>query len=199
MEDSKAETDAGKVSFIVDYGLINSHLLAVSKDKTRVALTHICFEHKDGALHIMSCDGRVLFHTTIPDGIACVSGGGDWVALMHIPSKLKGGVRNPTYVVEVDGNIATFTNYAAGDIRLFTKEKGVIYPKVDQVENFKSKEPTKYNPFDPKILLAVHEYVGRSAYCHPVCADNRDEAPYQFTCSDREGVVRRATIMPIRK
>lgn len=198
MEDNKVETDAGKVSFIVDYNLINAHLSAVSKDKKRIELTHVCFEHKDGALHIKTCDGRVLFHTTIPDGIACVSGGGEWTALVGVSSKLKGGARSPSYVVEIDGDTAKFTNYAAGDIRLFTGAKDVTFPKTDPVENFEAREPTKYNPFDPKILLAVHEYVGRSAYCHPVCADNGDEAPYQFTCSDSEGVVRRATIMPIR-
>lgn len=197
MEDNNAETNAEKVSFAVDYGLINTHLLAVSKDKARISLTHVCFEHKDGALHIKSCDGRMLFHTKIPDHIACVSGAGEWVALVNIPSKLKGGVRSPVYVVEFDGDTAKFTNHAAGDIRLFARASDITYPNTDQVENFESKKPTKYNPFDPKILLAVHEYVGRSAYCHPVCANNGDESPYQFTSSDSEGVVRRATVVPI--
>lgn len=197
MEGGKVETDAGKVSFIVDYSLINEHLLAVSKDK-RPALKHICFEHKDDSLHIKSCNGRMLLHTIIPDKVAAIAGGGEWIALVNIPSKLKGGRRSPTYVVEVYGDTVKFTNFAADDIRLFTRENDITYPNTDQAEEFKPKEPTKYNPFDPELLLAVHEYVGRSAYCHPVCADNGDEAPYQFTCSDGDGVVRRATIMPVR-
>lgn len=196
MEDNKVETDADKVSFIVDYSLINKHLLAVSKDK-RPALRYICFEHKDGSLHIKSCNGRVLFHATIPDKIAGVVGGKEWVAIVKIPSKLKGGKYSPTYVVEVDGDTVKFANFAADDIRLFTRANDIIYPNTDQVENFKSKEPTKYAPFDPNILLAVYEYVGRSAYCRPVCQDNVGEAPYQFTYSDEDGVVKRATIMPI--
>lgn len=198
MEDNKVETDAGDVSFAVEGSLINTHLLAVSKDKTRIALTTMCFEHKDGCLHIKSCDGRMLFHTTIPDGLAGVSGEREWVLLVDIPAKLKVNKRSPFYVVYVVGDIARFTNYATGEIRLFNVVKGVTYPSTAQVETIKAREPTRYNPFRPEMLSAVYEYVGEGAYSHPVCADNRDEAPYQFTNSDKDEVVRRATIMPIR-
>ena len=194
MEGNKVETDAGKVSFIVDGSLINEHLLAVSKDRTRIALTCVRFEHKDGNLHILSCDGRMLFHTTIPDHVA---GEGEWSFMVNIPAKLKANKRNTLYVVEVDGDVVSFTN-AAGESRLFHKAKDATYPSTIQVETFDKREPTGYKPFDPRILSAVYEYVGIAAYSHPVCKDCDDEAPYQFTCTTSDGLVKRATIMPIR-
>lgn len=198
MEDNKVETDAGKVSFIVDCSLINEHLLAVSKDRTRIALTCVRFEHKDGNLHIISCDGRMLFHTTIPDDVAGVAGEGEWSFMVNIPAKLKANKRSPSYIVEADGDVVSFTNYVAGENRLFHKVKDATYPSTVQVETFDKREPTGYKPFEPRILSAVYEYVGVAAYSHPVCRDCADEAPYQFTCTGNDGLVKRATIMPIR-
>lgn len=197
MEDNKVETDAGEVSFVVEGSLINTHLLAVSKDKTRISLTPMCFEHKDGSLHIKSCDGRMLFHTTIPDKLAGMASEREWILLVDITAKLKANKRSPFYVVHAVGDMARFINNAAGEIKLFNVVKGVTYPNTAQVETIKAREPTRYNPFRPEILSAVYEYVGEDAYSHPVCADNRGEAPYQFTRSDKDGVVKRATIMPI--
>lgn len=198
MEENKTTDNDIDMSFVVDGSLINTHLLAVSKNKTRVLLTPMCFEHKDGSLHIKSCDGRMLFHTIIPDKLAGMACEDEWVLLVDIPAKLKVNKRSPFYVVKAVGDIVRFTNNALGVINLFNVVKNVTYPNTTQAETIKAREPTKYNPFKPEILSAVYEYVGEGAYCHPMCADNGDEAPYQFTCSDRDGVVKRATIMPLR-
>lgn len=198
MDENKPVDNNTDVSFVVDGSLINTHLLAVSKDETRISLTPMCFEHKNGSLHIKSCDGRMLFHTTIPDKAAGVASEEEWVLLVDIPSKLKANKRRPFYVVKLVGDVVKFTNIAANEYRLFNVVKDVTYPNTIQVETIKAREPTRYNPFKPEMLSAVYEYVGEEAYSHPMCSDNGDEAPYQFKASYGDGMVKLATIMPIK-
>ena len=208
MEDNKVETDAEKVSFIADGNLINTHLLAVSKDKTRRILHGICFAHNDGALHIVSSDGKILLHSIIPDIEARTDGQKEWEFVVEIPTKLKCGQHAHEILFEVKGDAMELQGSGNGERRILPLEVLGSFPRWEPVETFDGVKPSKYQPFEPKYLSVVKDYVGLNAYAEPVCVRHLrtnaegeqvvDESPFKFESTDSCGIVRRACLMPIK-
>ena len=208
MEDNKVGTDTEKVSFVVDCSLINTHLLAASKDDTRRILRGMCFAHNDGALHIVSSDGRILLHTIIPDTEARTDGQKEWEFVVEIPTKLKCGRRAHEILFEVKGDVVELLGSGNGERRILPLEVWGFFPRWAPVEVFAGVKPSKYQPFEPKYLAIVKDYVGLNAYARPVCVRHLrtsaegeqvvDESPFKFESTDSLGIVRRACLMPIK-
>lgn len=151
----------------IDPHTLNAHLLAVSKDDTRKALKGVNFRVKGGALHIASCDGRILMHTEIRDGDLW-EGPADFDVIVEA-RKIPCGARDTFCPFAIEGDRFEMTTSKGTTIIPLVKDQ--VYPDFEQVEiawEFGA-YPEHWALFDPDKLKDVRQYIGEEEFCNPDC------------------------------
>ena len=188
------------VKAFIDTNLLNLHQKAVSTDNTRKRLQFINIRHKGGALHIASTNGRMLFHTVIPDEAASLAADTpDFAVNVKLNGRIK-FKRGRTEGLVTFGDGTVKVEPCGADAVVLVAEDGTDYPdyNVCEAPDGHLAAVTEWATFDPDALKATLEYCGTKFLHHPYFDETKATGGYVWkACGDRCDE-RRATVMPLR-
>ena len=193
-EDKKAKEP---ITGVIDPELINIHMEAASKDDSRRAIKCLLIRHEAGRLHIITTNGRMLLHTTMPDMDAQLDTAPDFEIMVEVTRKLKKKKNIHHVTFEIAGDKVFFRGFGTFDaFEICTDCK---YPDIKDIErNDKARKPlTEYKAIAPWLLDIVHRYVGEHNYAQPDVMFEGGDACY-FTAL-KDGELRLAIVMPLRE
>lgn len=180
------QNNNGKTSFILDAEILNSHIHIVKNNKRGYdfgSVVYLC--RRENKIHIKTTNGCILFHSIVDDS----NGGEDFEAMVKIDKPFKYPKHSVGHIiVELDENDISFRLIWDDSKMVFPLVRDVKYPDTDSVENFDGTKPTYYQPFDPKNMQMIVDYLGGLAWiAHPVCHKSGEkEIQYKFVRDDGE-------------
>lgn len=194
---AKTETQSNTIAFFMDANILNAHMLAYSKDTSRIALFKaINFRCKDKALHIATTDGRALFHTILTgEKMARLP---DFDRTFLFDKSIKCG-KLGVAMVTIKDDVMRVAALGSNIPQLFPEQNAdVTYPNYIQceIEDGDRIEPKAYKPFSPEMLVKVSKYIPKNKGKTYDSARYPDGVRMRIDVDD--DVVKIATFMPIR-
>ena len=191
--------EINEIKGLINPELINTHMrAAAAKDDCRRELRCLYMEHKEGMLHLITTNGKILLHSTMSDLDAQLESAPDFKVCVEITRKLKKPKHGKDISFTIKDGKVFFKSFDIFDAFEVYKDKE--YPNYENVEQVnKHTEALKvFVPVDPRWLDIALEYVGMSAYYRPyIVPVDEGIMPIHYWQTD-EGVTKHAVIAPMR-
>ena len=189
------QNNNGKITFSLDADVLNSHIKATDSKSCNYG-SCVYISYKDGYTHIKTTNGHILFHSAFKS-----ESDGDFTALFKINKPFKTYRRSINrIVVELGDDEAVFNSLADNVKMVFPIVRNINWPNTDIAEMFTGERPTYYQPFNPKYMQMIVDYLdGTNALSNPVAYKDSSgrELQYKFVAGD-DSCRKVAVIMPIR-
>lgn len=185
----------GKITFSLNADVLNSHI-KVTDSKLCGYGSCVYISHKDGETHIKTTDGKILFHS-----VCKLESDGDFEVMVRINKPFKTYKRSINrLVVQLNEDDAIFHSLADDAKTIFPIVRDIKYPNTDIAEVFTGERPTYYQPFNPKYMQMIVDYLGGTdALSSPVAYKNSSgqELQYKFVAGD-DSCRKVALVIPLK-